>query len=146
MNFRSSSLQKRLFRILTDFAFSILVFSAAGCGGSGEARYIPSEETGKDALTAALQAWQDGQPHGVVKSGEVPIDTYDARWQAGAKLERFEVVRSEMLDSHKAFIVKMKLVDEPEEQEDTYLVIGKDPLMVFRKQDYNKASGVGGGD
>ena len=51
-----------------------------------------------------------------------------------------------MLDSHKAFIVKMKLVDEPEEQEDTYLVIGKDPLMVFRKQDYNKASGVGGGD
>ena len=139
-------MQNRLFRILTAIAFSSLFFSTAGCGGSGEAKYIPSEETAKDALTAALKAWQAGQPHGPVKSGAVPIDTYDARWQAGAQLERFEIVRNETLDNHKAFIVNMKLADEPEEQEDTFLVIGKDPLMVFRKQDYNKASGVGGGD
>ena len=39
----------------------------------------------------------------------------------------------------------MKLADDKEEQEVTYLVVGKDPLLVFRKEDYNKASGKGGG-
>ncbi len=125
--------------------FSALMFSLTGCGGSGEAKYIPSEASAKEALNAALQAWQDGQAHGPVTSYKVPIDTYDARWQAGETLERFEVIRNEQLDQHKAFIVRMKLANDPAEQEDTFLVIGNNPLMVFRKQDYDKASGVGGG-
>ena len=39
----------------------------------------------------------------------------------------------------------MKVAGGKEEPEVTYLVIGNNPLMVFRKQDYDKASGVGGG-
>lgn len=138
-------MQNHLFRFLIAIALSTSFFPTAGCGGSGEAKYLPSEDTAKEALNAALKAWQGGQAHGTVKTYNVPVDTFDARWQAGKTLEKFEVVRTEALDNHKAFIVKMKLTDEEEEQEVTYLVIGNDPLMVFRKQDYDKASGVGGG-
>ena len=137
-------MQNHLFRFLIAIALSIPFFPTAGCGGSGEAKYLPSEDIAKEALNAALKAWQDGQAHGTVKTYAVPVDTFDARWQEGKTLEKFEVVRKETLDNHKAFIVKMKLTDE-EEQEVTYLVIGNDPLMVFRKQDYDKASGVGDG-
>ena len=137
-------MQNRPFRITTALLVSALACFAVGCGG-GEARYIPSEATAKEALNAALKAWQDGQVHGTITTYHVPIDTYDARWQAGVKLETFEVVRDEMLDGRKAFVVKMKLADGKKEQEVTYLVIGNDPLMVFRKQDYDKASGIGGG-
>ena len=137
-------MQHHLVRFLIAIALSTFFFSAAGCESSGEAKYIPSEDIAKKALNAALKAWQDGQAHGTVKTFAVPVDTYDARWQAGKTLEKFEVVRSEALDNHKAFIVKMKLTDEDEE-EVTYLVVGNDPLMVFRKQDYDKASGVGDG-
>jgi len=123
---------------------SILAIVASGCGDS-EAKYIPSEETAKQALNVSLTAWRDGQPHGTITSWNIPIDVYDARWQAGTKLETFDVVREEMLEDRKVFIVKMKVAGGKEEQEVTYLVIGNNPLMVFRKQDYDKASGLGGG-
>ncbi len=117
---------------------------AIGCGTS-DRTYIPSQNTARGALEAALNAWKSGAAHGTVKSFQVPIDTFDARWQAGKKLEQFEVLREEPSDGPKTFVVKMKLTDDKEEQEVTYLVVGKDPLLVFRKEDYNKASGMGGG-
>ena len=40
--------------------------------------------------------------------------------------------------------VKMKLSDEKEATEVKYLVVGINPLLIFREQDYNKASGTGG--
>lgn len=138
-------MQNRHLSVCFGCVFSTLIFSMTGCGGSGEAKYVPSEGSANEALNVALQAWRDGQPYGTITSYKVPIDTYDARWQAGEKLEKFEVIRSEQLDQHKAFVVKIKLASDQEEQEDTYLVIGNNPLMVFRKQDYDKASGVGGG-
>ncbi len=123
---------------------SMLSIAAIGCGDT-EAKYIPSEETAREALNVSLTAWRDGQPHRTITSWSIPIDVYDARWQAGTKLETFEVVREEILEDRKAFIVKMKVAGGKEEPEVTYLVIGNNPLMVFRKQDYDKASGVGGG-
>ena len=137
-------MQIRFLPILTVCVSATLMFSVSGCG-SGDEKYRPSEARAKEALNAALKAWQDGQAHGTVSTYSVPIDPYDARWQAGETLEKFEVVRNEKVNDHNAFIVRMKLTDEKEEQEVTYIVIGNDPLMVFRKQDYDKVSGVGGG-
>ncbi len=117
---------------------------ALGCGTS-DRTYIPSQNTARGALEAALNAWKSGAAHGTVKGFQVPIDTFDARWQAGKKLEQFEILREEPSDGPKTFVVKMKLADDKEEQEVTYLVLGKDPLLVFRREDYNKASGTGGG-
>lgn len=138
-------MQDSSFKLIAASLVLTLAFNIVGCG-SGESKYIPADATAKDALVTALKAWQAGQPHGTISTSPVPIDTYDARWQAGSKLESFEIVREEMIDNRKGFVVKMKLADNDEEQEVTYLVIGIDPLMVFRKQDYDKASAVGGGD
>ncbi|MEK6258300.1 MAG: hypothetical protein AABP62_06730 [Planctomycetota bacterium] len=117
---------------------------AIGCGET-DRKYIPSESTARGALEAALNAWKSGAAHGTVKGFQVPIDTFDARWQAGKKLDEFEVLREEPSDGPKTFVVKMKLADEPNHSEITYLVVGKDPLLVFRREDYNKASGMGDG-
>ena len=121
-----------------------LALLAIGCGTS-DRKYIPSPSTARGALEAALKAWKSGAAHGTVKGFQVPVDTFDARWQAGKKLEQFEVLREEPSDGPKTFVVKLKLADDKEEQEVTYLVLGKDPLLVFRREDYNKASGTGGG-
>ncbi len=123
---------------------SCAAVSLAGCR-TGEEKYIPSENTAREAVDAALTAWESGQAHGTVTSFAVPIDTFDARWQAGKKLETFEVVREEQSEGHRKFIVNMKLTDDKAAEEVTYLVVGNDPLLVFRQQDYDKASGMGGG-
>ena len=130
----------RLIRVASLTLFMLVL----GCGAS-DRKYIPSQSTARGALEAALKAWKSGAAHGTVKSFQVPVETFDARWQAGKKLEQFEILREEPSEGPKTFVVKMKLADDKEEQEVTYLVLGKDPLLVFRKEDYNKASGVGGG-
>ncbi len=123
---------------------SCAVISLAGCG-TGEEKYIPTETTAREAVNAALTAWKSDQAHGTVKTFAVPIDTFDARWQAGKKLETFEFVREEQSDGHRKFVVNMKLTDDKAAEEVIYLVVGNDPLLVFRQQDYDKASGMGGG-
>ena len=89
-------MQIRFTLIFTACVFSAFVFFVSGCGSS-EAKYIPSEASAKESLNAALKAWQAGQAHGPVKvdAVPVPIDIYDARWQAGKTLEMYEILRTD---------------------------------------------------
>jgi hypothetical protein len=131
-------------RRLFDVTCLMLPFFVLGCGES-DRKYIPSQSIARGALEAALSAWKSGEAHGTVKSYQVPVETFDARWQAGKKLKEFEILREEPSDGPKTFVVRMTSSEDKEPQEVTYLVVGKDPLLVFRKEDYNKASGLGGG-
>ena len=123
----------------------LCLMAVAGCGGQSEADYIPSESAARDALSASLTAWQSGQALGPVKLGDVSIDTFDARWQAGKKLTSFEILREEPAEGPKKFVVSITLEGDAAPQEQIYLVVGNNPLLVFRQQDYDKASGMGGG-
>ena len=94
-------------------------------------------------LDAALKMWSSGEPHGPVKSFSIPINVFDAQWQAGKQLENYEILREEKSDGPKIFVVKMKLKGD-DEKETKYLVVGKKPLLVFSEKAYGRASGTGG--
>ena len=115
-----------------------------GCGGPPEKKYIPQANMARGALEAALGHWKSGAKHGPVEDFTVPVNVFDARWQNGKKLESYEILDEVPSDGPKIFLVKMKLEEDKEEAEIKYHVVGKDPLLVFREQDYNKASGTGG--
>ena len=121
----------------------VVLWAAIGCG-SPEQKYIPKSDLSRRALEAALTQWKSGQAHGPIKNFDVKIDVFDARWQNKKKLESYEILREEKSNGPKTFTVKMKLDEDKEEKEVVYLIVGKDPLLVFRKQDYDKASGTGG--
>ena len=131
----------RIARTLT--CFTLLSILSIGCGGKPESRYIPTEELSRDALQTVLDEWKSGKPHGTIEDFQEPIDTLDARWQTGKKLESFEILREEKSDGPKIFVVKMKVEGEKEEQEVKYYVFGKSPLHVFGEKEYNKAAGIG---
>jgi hypothetical protein len=114
-----------------------------GCSGAPEKKYIPAANDARGALDAALEHWKSGTKHGRVDSFDVPIDVFDARWQNGKKLESYEILEEETSDGPKIFVVKMKLDEDKEEKEIKYYVVGKSPLLVFREEDYKKASGTG---
>ena len=115
-----------------------------GCSGAPEKKYIPNADMARGAIEAALEHWKSGAKHGPVDDFDVPVDVFDARWQNGKKLESYEILGEVPSDGPKIFLVKMKLDEDNEEKEIKYLVVGKHPLLVFREQDYNKASGTGG--
>lgn len=120
------------------------IFALVGCGGS-DSDYLPSTTAARAALEASLNKWKAGDSLATISTGPVPIDTFDARWRDGDKLESFEILREELVEGRPTFNVKTKLADVAEPTEDTFIVVGNNPLLVFRKQDYDKAGGTGGG-
>lgn len=123
-----------------------LAVAVSGCGKASHDQFVPQATSARAALETALKAWQSGAAYDTIKSATPAVQPFDARWQSGAKLKSFEIVREMPQEGQepKKFEVRVEL-EGAESITDAYLVLGKDPLHVFREQDYQKASGVGGG-
>ena len=119
---------------------AIALANMMGCSGDSTKKYIPEPEAAREALQTALATWQSGAAHGVIDKSTPAINVFDMRWQDGHKLESFEIVERSPDREHPSFKVKIKLEEQPE-QVDTYLVVGIDPLLIFRDIDYQKATG-----
>ncbi len=129
------------------FLAGLLVLTTFGCGSRSQSEYVPASTQARSALEAALNAWKSGKPYETVADHKPPVQTFDARWQAGAKLESFEILKE--LDepdksAPKKFVVKEQLAGGKAGEESTFYVLGKDPLHVFREVDYFQASGLPG--
>jgi hypothetical protein len=120
--------------------FGLLALGSAGCASRSTARYIPSSATARQSLEAALNAWQQGQPPGRIEGVSPPVQVADTRWKAGDKLGSYEILQEEPGDEQKWFSVRLKLQKPAGEQTVRYVVIGRDPVWVFREADYKKLS------
>jgi hypothetical protein len=117
--------------------FFIGILLAVGCA-KNETSYIPAADTARPALEAALNAWKSGQPVDSVKLGEKPVNLVDSRWQGGAKLQSFEVTAEIPPNPLRAYKVKVQTDKDQAASETTYLVVGIDPLLIYRLDDYER--------
>lgn len=130
----------RLLRSTLTAALMFTTLIVAGCGGDPEARFLPDSSAARSALELVLNAWKDGKPFGSNKLNEIPVDTFDARWRDGGKLDSFEILGEESVEGRPTFKVRVQ-IQKAEPIEDVFVVVGNNPLMVFRKQDFDKAGG-----
>lgn len=122
--------------------FALTLSFLSGCGPA-ERKYTPTVDSAREALDTALEKWKSGSAHARVEDFRVPIDVFDSRWQKGKKLESYEILEEEKSNGpSRIFAVRMKLDEDKEEQEVKYYIVGIDPLLIFREQDYNRASGM----
>ncbi len=118
----------------------ILVLCAAGCGGAG--KFIPAQDQERQTLQDALTAWENGRAPDALAHGNPSIQIADAKWKAGQKLESFEILKAEPAEKGKVwFTVKLKMKKPAGVQETRYIVIGNNPLWVFREEDYKQLEG-----
>lgn len=121
----------------------VLLLAAAGCGSDRSySRYIPPEQTSRQALEAALTAWQNGKPPGQVAGGPPAVEAVDSCWKAGQKLSKFQIVGEEPGDGPTFFKVRLTLKGQAKEQVVRYVVVGRDPLWVYREDDFKTSSGM----
>ncbi len=114
-----------------------LVGLLAGCGAS-HARYTPTSGEARSSLEAALTAWRDGKPYGPVEATP-PVQVADSAWQAGQQLESFQIGDEEDGgDGTKQFAVTLKMKKPPGDQAVRYFVHGRDPVWVYREEDYKR--------
>jgi len=114
----------------------------AGCGTGGTERFIPPEQTSRQALEAALTAWQEGKPPGPVADGKPSINAVDSKWRAGQKISKWEIVGEEPGSGPTFYSVRLTLKGSAKEQVVRYVVVGRDPLWVYREDDYQTGAGM----
>lgn len=119
-----------------------LAAALAGCGGNSAESYVPPSSSAQAALELALEAWKAGQPAEPV--GKLPtgatVRAIDMDWAAGRRLTAYEIVQELPQTAElgpRQFAVKLTLEGSPQPTLATYLVVGIDPLQVFRDKDYD---------
>jgi hypothetical protein len=109
-----------------------------GCG-RGETppdRYVPSPATARHALEAALKAWQNGQPAGQIENPGVAIWMVDTHRRPGQKLERFTILGETPGDGPRCLAARLFLEAPPDELRARFVIMGIDPLWVYRYEDF----------
>jgi hypothetical protein len=125
------------FRYLGLIAAVPLVNLLAGCGAS-HARFTPTTNEARTSLETALTAWRDGKPCGPIEATP-PVQISDSAWQAGQQVESFEIgEEKDEGDGTKQFVVAVKMKKPPGDQSVRYYVHGRDPVWVYREEDYKR--------
>jgi len=110
---------------------------AAGCRGEAEPRRAPEVGLARTSLATALDAWKAGRPAGGGLLGEKPgvgvVDTL----QAERPLIDYEIQGALFpLPEARPFAVRLTLGSPREVLPVRYVVLGEDPIWVFRLEDY----------
>jgi hypothetical protein len=123
----------------------------AGCGDAspdtvgGERLYVPSPENARAALAEVLDAWKATRPVAIgPKNGPPRVGLVDSDQIAQRRLTGYGILGPIDLGIGRGFTVRLEL--EPVSPEETsepivrYVVFGREPVWVFRLEDYERIS------
>jgi hypothetical protein len=128
---------------VTFFLLTLTAMFTIGCSKKADVKdYIPPQESARQALSTALDAWKAGKAPDQIGASNPAISAQDAQWRGGKKLTAYEIVGPATGDDqNQRFTVKLTL-DGGAPQEMIYVVVGKDPIWVFSDESYKKTSGM----
>jgi hypothetical protein len=121
----------------------LLASGSVGCAAKTYDHLIPAEDKSRDALEEALSAWEGGATDSKILASGMTIQVLDAKWRAGQKLESYEILGVESDEDGKSwFNVRLVMKKPAGEQIVRYVVIGQEPIWVYREDDYKQATGM----
>lgn len=129
--------------ILAPLAGGLLVF--AGCSKGGKVEdFTPPSDKAQQALVAALTHLQSGNAPGTVPGTTPRVEFVDTKSTPG-QIKGFEILGEDSptagSSAPRFFKVRLTLA-KGSPQEVRYVVVGIDPLWVYREEDYRSLSGL----
>ncbi len=97
---------------------------------------VPDSSTGRRALEVAMEGWKAGRPTGVVEPTIPGVQVVDTHRRPGQALEGFEILGESPDERARTFTVRLRLSSPEERPVVRFLVVGIDPILVFRQEDY----------
>lgn len=117
-----------------------VVLLLAGCGRTDPAaKFVPSQADAAAAIAAALDAWKAGGPVGEVPGTEPLVHVVDSYRRGGESLAGYEILGEVPADAPRCYAVELRFVP-PRTEKARYVVVGIDPLWVFRMEDFQLIS------
>jgi len=111
------------------------LFAVVGCSSPSPEKFVPAANRAEHTLAMVLDAWKSGSTVDNIDGISVRIS--DTKRRQGQVLKAFEIIGELPSDSGRRFQVKLTLDKPTAEQRVQYLVVGIDPLWVFRQEDYD---------
>lgn len=122
-----------------------LLAFAVGCSKGGNVSdFTPAADNARASLDNALKHWQSGGVPGAIPGTAPVVEVTDTKWQSGQKLKSYEILAEEPSSNTAARLFKVRLTPPTGAPiETTYAVLGIDPLLIYRDEDFKKLSGEG---
>jgi hypothetical protein len=121
----------------------LMAIGASGCGGrraEGFERFIPPSATARVALTAVLDAWREGRPPEEGVGPKRNVHVVDKQRKSGQRLARYEILGEVIANKGRGFAVRLSFENPEEQPVVRFLVVGIEPLWVFRQEDFEMIS------
>lgn len=115
----------------------LLILAVAGCGPSQKNEdFVPSEDAARGAIEAYLKAWAKGDTNQVVPGTSPAVSVVDDYRSKGRTLTEYTILGPVPADAPRCFAVRLTLGNPREEVRERYVVVGLDPVWVWRYDDY----------
>jgi hypothetical protein len=115
----------------------LLCCGGGGCGnGNATSEALPTDDVARQALEASLTVWREGGKPGPLAGTQPPVQVLDTPWSLGDRLSSYEILAEDKKPTEMRFSVRLSLAKPERVQEVQYYVLGRDPVMVFRDEDY----------
>jgi hypothetical protein len=114
----------------------LLCAAFVGCKTRTADDYRPSGELCRQALSAALDAWKSGEPPGRIE-GTPAIQVGDTLRRPGQKVASYEILGETAGDQGRQFAVRIVFTNPAAEEKINFILIGIDPIWVFRQEEYD---------
>ncbi len=105
------------------------------CGRKNE-DFIPAQDVAERALEDALKAWQAGLPAGEVTGTKPVVFATDTSRKKEQTLRSYNILGETAGSAGRTYAVVLDLANPDEKIKTRYIVVGIDPLWVFRQEDY----------
>jgi hypothetical protein len=116
---------------------ALAVLAGVGCSrGQRNEDFVPREESAKAALDAYLAAWQRGESSQTVGGTNPTVMVVDDTRLKGRVLKSYTILGTVPADAPICFAVQLSLDKPQAEVRERYVVVGLDPLWVWRYDDY----------
>jgi hypothetical protein len=127
-------------RLVSVARWAALLANMAGCGQSNHDRFLPDRGEARQALQSALSAWHDA-PSPLPRSFDTRAVVFvDKQRKPNQRLLSFQILGQADIENARQFTVRLNLEGEESPRLVEYNILGRDPVWVFRLEDYEMFS------
>jgi hypothetical protein len=128
---------RRFRRLISVLLLGPLLLTVGSCASRRNVEdYVPELDQSRHALEMALEAWRQGRPTGLLTDGPPAVCVVDSHRRPEQVLRSYKILGQTPGEGPRCFAVRLYLENPTEEQKARYLLVGIDPLWVYRHEDY----------
>jgi len=116
-----------------------LAANTAGCAARNDAAtlaFMPGWDEARQALVSALSAWRDAPSPLPASFDTRSVQFIDKRRRPNQRLRSFQILGQSDVENARQFTVRLNLEGDESPQLVKYNILGRDPVWVFRLEDY----------